>query len=261
MNTQNPAQDVSDALTVVNDAANDARHRGDYDRANALVRARVTLYQAARELQQPPVAQGASDVDIAKAQNCIHKLGSALPNLCLRCGWDWYKNGDIPEHPEEAAARELQQAQVVGKKPSAAWQQAYKEIAATPLSEIKGDLYQAVKKRSEEIEAATPQSSAPVVGDAYAPVFAELERAVQKFPTWPTDPLHAAGVLNEEVGEMNKAILQAVYEPHKSGPKQVREEAVQVAAMALRFFYSLDQYEYRKGVQHSQRESALTGRG
>jgi len=65
-----------------------------------------------------------------------------------------------------ARARELQQAQVVGTKPSAAWQQAYKEIAATPLSEIKGDLYQAVKKRSEEIEAATPQSSAPVVGDA-----------------------------------------------------------------------------------------------
>ena len=37
-------------------------------------------------------------------------------------------------------------------------------MTATPLSEIKGDLYQAVKKRSEEIEAATPQSSAPVVG-------------------------------------------------------------------------------------------------
>lgn len=64
--------------------------------------------------------------------------------------------------------RGLQQAQVVGEKPSAAWQQAYKEIAATPLSEIKGDLYQAVKKRSEEIEAATPQSSAPVVGDNVA---------------------------------------------------------------------------------------------
>jgi len=80
----------------------------------------------------------------------------------------------------ERLARELQHdasklacevAQVVGTKPSAAWQQAYKEIAATPLSEIKGDLYQAVKKRSEEIEAATPQSSAPVVGDELASLY------------------------------------------------------------------------------------------
>lgn len=37
---------VADALTVVNDAANDARHAGDYAKANALVRARVTLYRA-----------------------------------------------------------------------------------------------------------------------------------------------------------------------------------------------------------------------
>jgi len=37
---------VADALMVVNDAANDARHAGDYAKANALVRARVTLYRA-----------------------------------------------------------------------------------------------------------------------------------------------------------------------------------------------------------------------
>lgn len=64
--TQTPAQDVSGALTVVNDAANDARHRGDYDRANALVRARVTLYQAARELQQTQAAGG----KIANGHHC-----------------------------------------------------------------------------------------------------------------------------------------------------------------------------------------------
>ena len=62
-------------------------------------------------METEPNSQDVSEAAIAKAQNCIHKLGSALPNLCLRCGWDWYKNGDIPEHPEEAAARELQQAQ------------------------------------------------------------------------------------------------------------------------------------------------------
>lgn len=38
---------VGDALNVVNEAANDARHRGDYARANALVKARITLFKAA----------------------------------------------------------------------------------------------------------------------------------------------------------------------------------------------------------------------
>ena len=32
-----------------------------------------------------------------------------------------------------------------------AWDLAYKEIASTPLSQIKGDLYQAVKRRADEI--------------------------------------------------------------------------------------------------------------
>lgn len=90
----------------------DAVTHGELDTHSAQLRAlrHALRIDAARELKQPLVAQGASDVDIAKAQNCIHKIG-VLPNLCLRCGWDWYKNGDIPEHPEEAAARKLQQAQ------------------------------------------------------------------------------------------------------------------------------------------------------
>ncbi len=45
---------VRQALSVVNDAANAARHKGDYASANALVRARVTLYRAA--LAQQPAA-------------------------------------------------------------------------------------------------------------------------------------------------------------------------------------------------------------
>ncbi len=84
------------------------------------------------------------------------------------------------------------------------------------------------------------------------PVLAELGHAVTKFPTWPTDPLHAAGVLNEEVGELNKEVLQLVYEPHKSSKDEVRKEALQAAAMALRFYRSLDVYEYTKQHQHSQ---------
>src|SRR5690348_16065697 len=85
-------------------------------------------------------------------------------------------------------------------------------------------------------------------------VKAELERATMKFPTWPTDPLHALAVLGEEYGELNKAMLQLTYEPHKSTAEDVRTEAIQTAAMALRLAMSLDRYEYKRGEQHSQSE-------
>lgn len=89
----------------------------------------------------------------------------------------------------------------------------------------------------------------------FADVQAELARAVILFPTWPTDPLHALAVLGEEFGELNKAMLQLVYEPHKSHLEDVRKEAIQTAAMALRLAMSLDRYEYRKSRQHEQGEA------
>lgn len=92
--------------------------------------------------------------------------------------------------------------------------------------------------------------------DSSTDIFAEVRRATAKFPTWPTDPLHALAVLGEEYGELNKAILQSVYEPHKSGPADVREEAIQTAAMAIRFVMSLDTYDYKQCEQHEQAEAA-----
>lgn len=90
--------------------------------------------------------------------------------------------------------------------------------------------------------------------DAASLACAEVDRATEKFPTWPTDPLHAVAVLGEEFGELTKATLQAVYEPHKSSMADVRAEAIQCAAMALRFIMSLDQYELTQGHQHLQGE-------
>jgi hypothetical protein len=80
----------------------------------------------------------------------------------------------------------------------------------------------------------------------------ELIKATGKFPTWPTDPIHAAGVVNEECGELSREVLQLVYEPHKSSPTTVREEAVQLAAMAFRFLRSMSRYDWTPGVQHDQ---------
>lgn len=89
-------------------------------------------------------------------------------------------------------------------------------------------------------------------------VLAELARATAKFPTWPTDPLHALAVLGEEFGELTKAMLQHTYEPHKGVTQQdIRDEAIQTAAMALRLAMSLPMYQYRRGPQHSQGEDNL----
>lgn len=87
---------------------------------------------------------------------------------------------------------------------------------------------------------------------AVADVLAEVKRATTKFPTWPTDPLHALGVLGEEFGELTKETLQLTYEPHKSTVEDFRKEAIQTAAMALRFVMSLDAYQFTPGVQHAQ---------
>ena len=84
-------------------------------------------------------------------------------------------------------------------------------------------------------------------------ILGELDRAIEKYPTWPTDPLHALAVLGEEYGELTKDVLQMTYEPHKSSVDNVRKEAVQTAAMAIRFVLSLDKYQYKNQDQHSQK--------
>lgn len=83
----------------------------------------------------------------------------------------------------------------------------------------------------------------------------ELFRATSKFPTWPTDPLHAAAVVVEEVGELTQATLQCVYEPHKSDVDDVRKEAIQSMTVLLRFILSMEDYQFEKAEQHKQFQS------
>jgi hypothetical protein len=111
-----------------------------------------------------------------------------------------------------------------------------------------------------------PEEAAKRVGKALKPlqvetnhadsiireIAAEIDRATTKFPTWPTDPIHAANVVMEEAGELSKEVNQLTYEPHKSSKEWVRKEAIQTAAMAIRFLMSLDRYEFTAGKQHKQ---------
>ena len=102
---------------------------------------------------------------------------------------------------------------------------------------------------------------APTTGSViFAEIAAEVERATAKFPTWPTDALHAVGVVAEEMGELQKEVMQLTYEPHKSTPEMVRKEAVQLAAMSLRFLMSLDRYAYEPRPQHSQNDTSAPAR-
>lgn len=97
-----------------------------------------------------------------------------------------------------------------------------------------------------------PHALSADAAEAIGKIVAELANATQKFPTWPTDPLHALAVLGEEFGELTKAMLQLTYEPDKTSAAHVRAEAVQTAAMALRLVMSLDRYEYMQCHQHYQ---------
>lgn len=85
-------------------------------------------------------------------------------------------------------------------------------------------------------------------------VQAELVKATAKFPGWPNDPLHAVAILGEEYGELQKAVLQMAYEPEKVDFRDVRMEAIQTAAMAVRFMMSLLEYDFEPGYQHKQEE-------
>jgi len=89
------------------------------------------------------------------------------------------------------------------------------------------------------------------MNDSLEDVLAEVERATAHFPTWPADPFQALAILGEEFGELTKAVLQTTYEPHKVGPGELRTEAIQTAAMALRFLTHLDGYHFGRSGQIS----------
>lgn len=72
--------------------------------------------------------------------------------------------------------------------------------------------------------------------EAMNAVLEELERAIAKFPTFPTDVVHASAIVAEEAGELSAAALQVTYEGGTW--EAVEEEAIQTAAMAIRLLAS-----------------------
>jgi hypothetical protein len=76
----------------------------------------------------------------------------------------------------------------------------------------------------------------------------EYARAMRKFPDWHEDPVVAAAVVAEESGELIRAALQ--YRNEDGKITAMKKEAIQTAAMAIRFLmndYLYDRREIEEG--------------
>jgi NTP pyrophosphatase (non-canonical NTP hydrolase) len=84
----------------------------------------------------------------------------------------------------------------------------------------------------------------------------ELQRAIEKFPQWPTDPVHAVAVVQEECGELVREVLQRMYSPGLMivQNENIRNEAIQSLAMLVRFLRALDdgKYDWTPAKSHDQ---------
>jgi len=72
-------------------------------------------------------------------------------------------------------------------------------------------------------------------GNAFAAIASEVGRARRQFPSWPSDVVHAGAIVGEEAGELLQACLQATYERRPDSDELMRREAIQTAAMCVRF--------------------------
>ena len=72
-------------------------------------------------------------------------------------------------------------------------------------------------------------------------IYDELKKAKTKWPQWVDDPVHAAGILAEESGELMQAALDFCY----SGGdiERMKTEAAQVGAVAIRILEGVHRYE------------------
>lgn len=74
-------------------------------------------------------------------------------------------------------------------------------------------------------------------------MLSELEKAELLFPDFPTDAVHAAAIVNEEAGELQRAALQYYYQD--AGELPMILEAMQTGAMAIRFLINVDKLKKR----------------
>ncbi len=75
---------------------------------------------------------------------------------------------------------------------------------------------------------------------------AELKRAEEQHPTWPTDAFEQLAIIGEEFGELQQAVLQ--YKHEGGSFESIQHEGIQVAAMVQRFLMGISKYSIKPGV-------------
>jgi hypothetical protein len=71
-----------------------------------------------------------------------------------------------------------------------------------------------------------------------------LQKAKIKFPQWPNDIIHAAGIVSEECGELNRACVQYVYEGRYR--EEIIEEALHTMVTAYRLLENIEKEETKR---------------
>ena len=71
----------------------------------------------------------------------------------------------------------------------------------------------------------------------YAPIDAELKRAEKLHPNYPTDMFRQLAIMQEEAGEVTKAVVD--YHYAKDTVLHIKEELIQTAAMCMRMIDNL----------------------
>ncbi len=84
-------------------------------------------------------------------------------------------------------------------------------------------------------------AKALILTDVLRAVLDELDRAEQLWQKWPADPIHQAAIVAEEAGELVQAALQFEYDYEKGTLDEIRKEATQTAAMAIRLLKNINQ--------------------
>lgn len=72
----------------------------------------------------------------------------------------------------------------------------------------------------------------------YNPIDAELKRAIKKHPNFPKGIFKQLAIMNEEAGEVTKAVLHYKYEG--GSIEDVKDELIQTAAMCMRMLNNIE---------------------
>ncbi len=89
----------------------------------------------------------------------------------------------------------------------------------------------------------------------FAKIDRELTRAEHKHPNFPTDLFHQLAIMQEEAGEVTKAVLQYNYE--NGSIDHIREELIQTAAMCVRMLQNLPSGMKQSDGEKKNRQSAV----